>query len=885
MKSCTRRSRSTAVGLAVAALSLVIALPVVAQDGDDAQLETGTSGEDFGGESILISARKRDETAQTVPIAVTAVGSQELERQGITDVSDLTSIVPSLNINSSNTETGGSTLRLRGVGTTGNNAGLEGSVGVFWDGVYLSRPGIAFAELVDVERIEVLRGPQGTLFGRNTSAGAIDVKTFKPQIDELSMNGDFQYGNFNDIVATAVFNIPVVSEKIAFRAAGRYHGRDGILNSAFDPSIESNTRERFLLRGQFLIEPIEDLSIRIIGDYFRATERCCDAPIRFESSTIPAAFAALGPAFGFNRNGIDGNFGLDALDRRSTNANRLRANDQEQWGISAEVNGTVKDVSLTYIGSYRDWDSFQAGDDDFVSLDIINTQKSPSGVKLTTHEWRAQGDAFEWLDWMVGAFASYEEIRATGRLGLGADYELYSELLARAGTGGALGIATLTGLPLGTNFPTTPTGQPAVIGDNRFAQDGTAWALFTHNVLDVGPWVGLDEQVLEVVGGFRYNWEKKDGSYLNGNSNPGCDGLITQTRAGGGAGITQALNGLICFPFVSTAVPNFDQSFQDNQPTGVASISLDAAQLTDEGWDWLDSALFYFSYSRGFKAGGFNLDSTAAVVNPISPATVPANPLLDSAPGNYLEEGDASFDSETVDAYEVGLKTDTLSNSVRFNITYFHYDIMDFQVLEFTGIQFVTENVPEAIVDGIEIEFRHRPDIAPIETFEWWTNVIYSDARYGASGCTLSNTSARLADRVCGQQLTNAPKWTFNVGALIAHPLFSMSRLRLPEALGEGDMMGTFNFNFQWKDMRRAGTTLAGPAEVPGARVQPSNINLDMRLIFGPEDARWSLEGWVRNATDARTSSVRFAIPLRSGATGGFIDLPRTGGFTVRFRI
>ncbi len=119
---------------------------------------------------------------QDIPIAVTAVAPETLERQGIADIKTLSSITPSFNIQSSQTETQGTSIKIRGVGTTGNNTGLESSVGVFIDGVYQSRPGVALGDLVDLERLEVLRGPQGTLFGRNTSAGALNITPRCPSL-------------------------------------------------------------------------------------------------------------------------------------------------------------------------------------------------------------------------------------------------------------------------------------------------------------------------------------------------------------------------------------------------------------------------------------------------------------------------------------------------------------------------------------------------------------------------------------------------------------------------------------------------------------------------------------------------------------------------------
>jgi len=137
-------------------------------------------------DEVIVTATKRAQSVQDIPIAVTAVTPQRLEREGILDIKTLSAVAPGFSVQSTQTETQGTSIRIRGVGTTGNNIGLESAVGVFIDGAYQSRPGIVLGELVDIEQIEVLRGPQGTLFGRNTTAGALVIRTKAPEMDFLS---------------------------------------------------------------------------------------------------------------------------------------------------------------------------------------------------------------------------------------------------------------------------------------------------------------------------------------------------------------------------------------------------------------------------------------------------------------------------------------------------------------------------------------------------------------------------------------------------------------------------------------------------------------------------------------------------------------------------
>ena len=182
-------------------------------------------------EEIVVTATKRAENVQEVPIAVTAFGAEQLDRSGFDSVRDLQRMSTSFNMNTSDTESQGATMRIRGIGTTGNNIGLESAVGVFLDGVYLSRPGIALGDLMDLERVEVLRGPQGTLFGRNTTAGAINIITRAPRLDGSEGFANIEGGNFDARRVQAGVSFPIIQDKLGFRISGSYRQRDGYVES------------------------------------------------------------------------------------------------------------------------------------------------------------------------------------------------------------------------------------------------------------------------------------------------------------------------------------------------------------------------------------------------------------------------------------------------------------------------------------------------------------------------------------------------------------------------------------------------------------------------------------------------------------------------------
>ena len=259
-----------ALSCSVAALGLA-AMPAMAQETEEAQPAGDMPSENYDGNEIVVTATKREQTLQDVPVAVSVTTSETIERAFIRDIKDLATVVPSLRVgerqNSSNTN-----FFIRGFGNGANNAGIEPSVGVFIDGVYRSRSAAQIADLPDVERIEVLRGPQSTLFGKNASAGVISVITQKPKFT-FGGNVEASYGNYDAWVVKGVVTGPV-TDTLALSLSGSVNKRDGFFRD-LGTGGRTNDRDRWFIRGQALFEPNSDLSVRIIGDYGKIDEICC----------------------------------------------------------------------------------------------------------------------------------------------------------------------------------------------------------------------------------------------------------------------------------------------------------------------------------------------------------------------------------------------------------------------------------------------------------------------------------------------------------------------------------------------------------------------------------------------------------------------------------
>src|SRR6478672_11406029 len=351
---------------------------------------------------IVITATRRNQALSDVPMAVSAVTAENLRNTGATDIRALNQIAPSLNVFSTSSEGGAARANIRGIGTVGDNPGLESSVGVFIDGVYRSRVGAGLTELGPLDRIEVLRGPQGTLFGRNTSAGLISVITAKPRFTP-EVSGQIDVGDHDMRRAEASVTGPL-SDTIAARLDGVWLKRDGFLTDVIS-GRHVNDRDRWMLRGQVLFQPSDNFSFRLIGDYSDRNEECCAAVFLPAHDTTaagpqPSTIAAIERALG-------GVINDDPSKRDvSITPGRSFRSDVKDWGISGEGVLDFGWGELTSITAYR-YDKYIRGQDaDYNNLDILFRSDDGSAFnrfKTFTQELRLQGNTFNnHLDWLVG---------------------------------------------------------------------------------------------------------------------------------------------------------------------------------------------------------------------------------------------------------------------------------------------------------------------------------------------------------------------------------------------------------------------------------------------------------------------------------------------------
>ena len=873
---------------------------------------------------IVVTAQGRQQILQDVPIAVTAVGAESMKNSGATDIRQLNQLAPSLLVSSTGSEANGS-ARIRGIGTVGDNPGLESSVAVFIDGVYRSRSGIGLNELGEIERVEVLRGPQGTLFGRNASAGLIHIFSKKPSY-EFGGYGEATIGNYDYRRLSAGLTGPIGDSGLAFRLDGVWVKRDGFYDDeANDTTI--NNRNRWFTRGQLLYQPNDDLTIRLIGDYSWRKEKCCAAV--YVNDDMNDSIGGLNdPAqnnivrvlrdLGQDLAAFDEGYGRDV----SVTPGRGYGGKTKDGGVSLEVNYDFGNVELTSITAYRGYKASQGGDLDYGTVDILyrpDDDESFRRFKTFSQELRFQGSLFNnRLDWLVGGYYADEKLLVTDALRFGDDYGRFAT--CRLITGSPLAGVYSPGSPSCINpvlrpavsaafGPAGPTilaaidrlGAMSDVGStgDAYHQDSRNWALFTHNIIHI------TDQIDATIG-IRYTNERKKLNAEFANDNLAC----VQNQAALGA--IGALNPLS--PLFPTAAAIVGLSCQGNSTAELNGVEIDDKRSEDRftgtgvlSYKPNDDLLFYASYSRGYKAGGFNLDRSA-LKSPIFP--------FGGEAGAQALVGNLQFDPETVDAFELGGKFS--ARGLTFNVSLFRQDFKNFQLNTFDGTVFIVQNINGCDddlggLDEDQSKFATAPNFNPAaaasgvcdeDDVTWGVRSqgIELEASYRPmrdlrlnAGLTLARTKYnkdlvgtddgaplnQALRRLPGRRVSNAPG-TVVTGALAWTP-----------AIGGSGLSGLFYVDGRYSSGYNTGSDLFPQ------KTQESYTVINGRVgIRGPED-RWAVELWAQNLFDKNYTQVAFNSPFQEGAVGApftdpgypggrqlfsaFLAEPRTFGLTARF--
>ena len=846
-----------------------------AQPTDSASTEVG---------EVIVTAQRREQNLQDVPVVVTALSGQILRNTGVRDIRDLQVLTPGLTVTSTSSEVS-TTARIRGGGTVGDNPGLESSVGVVIDGVYRPRNGVGFNDLGELDRIEVLKGPQGTLFGRNTSAGVVNILTARPQFQygagvEATVTNYSGYRVAGDVTGPITDNLAIR----LFAVLGRRDGFYDVIRGAGPRNEDTDQDQDFYsLRGQLLFQPSENAEFRLIADYTSRDENCCVA-VQTRTGPTAALVDALDPVTTGVRNPA-------APFDRVAYSNRDTTQRIEDAGLSLQGDIRIPGIgTLTSISAVRYWDAEQAQDADFTTADILYRPNDGQTYNQTfntlTQEFRLAGET-DRLTWLVGAFLGSEHLSRSDGFVYGAAYEPYFSTLAlnnivsvatRPATAGGLGITPLatfgangttfisssTGVPFGSNFP---AGQRSNL--DRYGQQSFSAALFTNDTFRI-----TDQ--IDLTVGLRYTQEIKELRTANSSPiiTPGCALLLTPAGQAGMAGQliargftlaqAQALVpigvGTACLPWTD---PLFNgrvtaQRIDEDNVSGTVKLQYRPT----------DNIMLYASYARGYKASGFNLDRT-----------ISSNGLPTGGSG-VTPVTDTRFQSEDVDSYELGVKTTWYGGRVLFNVTGFHQRFENFQLNTFVGTTFVVESIPELTSNGVDIDLIL---LSPIPGLSFQGGLTYAQTEYGNFNATnLSNPSRFAAlSLLPGNRASFAPEYSASGSFTYRREVFD-------------NLTASLTLGAKYNSSYNTGSDL-----LP-AKMQEAYTLVNGRIGIGASDGRWSLELFANNLFDEEYYQVVFNAPFQGSAFptnipnyqpafdsqtyDAFLGSPRTFGATFRLR-
>ncbi|MFT3668922.1 MAG: TonB-dependent receptor [Pseudoxanthomonas sp.] len=811
--------------------------------------------------TMTVTAQKREEAMQDVPIAVTAISEQLLQDTGVRDIKDLQVLVPGMTVTSTQSEAI-TTARIRGIGTVGDNVGLESSVGVVIDGVYRPRNSVGFGDLGQLERIEVLKGPQGTVFGKNTSAGVINVVTRRPSYTQ-SAEGEVTVANYGGLGVSGSYN-DALGEAGAFNIYAAKRKRDGWMDvrTGSGPRQETDDYDQnfHTVRGKLLLEPSDTLDILVAGDFTSREENCCTAV----QTTVGATAAILNRLVNGQAVAAPGDNPFD----RVAYSNRPTTQDIKDSGVSVEVNWDSPwfgNATLTSITAQRKWEAINGLDYDFSTADILyrnaDEDESFTGFDTFSQEFRLTG-ATDRIDWMVGAFYSDEDLDRTETYRIGAHYEPYLSVALLSIINPALGqsptaplfLSQATGRPFGTVF----AGLGAL---DTYKQTAKSTALFTNNT-----WHATD--ALDITLGLRYTREKKTliSNYSNPNGGAGCGAMLANQAGVVGAlmarGLTQAqavaaaptVIGYGCLPWANPLhnAPTRDtvQDREEKEWSGTVKAA----------YRWNDNIMTYASFARGYKGGGFNLDRVQSS-NGLSSGGTGIVPVLDT-----------SFPGEFVDSYELGTKTTWLDGNLLLNATLFHQKYEDFQLNSFLGTSFVVRSIPEVTSQGLDAELLWQP--RSIRGLMFQSGLMYADTKYGDNipgGDFVAPTGALY--KLPGGQMSFAPKWSGSASVTYEWDI--------------GSLMARFNIGAKYVSKYNTGSDL------DPEKMQDAYTVANARFGIGAQDQRWMLEFWGTNITDEDYVQVGFDGPLQNvspapnnpfNTFNAFLGAPRMYGVTLRVR-
>ncbi|HVF94379.1 MAG TPA: TonB-dependent receptor [Sphingomonas sp.] len=782
--------------------------PRTEAESDSAEsVATGRAGPavgDAGGE-IVVTARRRAESIQRVPIAMSVIGGTALAETGASTVGRLTQLQPSLQFYSTNPRNSAANIRGLGAPFGLTNDGIEQGVGIYVDQVYNSRIAAATFDFTDVERVEILRGPQGTLYGKNTTAGAINVTSRAPSFSPEA-RGEISLGNLDYVQAKASVSGPLVEDLVAIRLSASLTSRKGTIYNVTSGEYV-NAQDNLSLRSRILWRAAPNFDLTLSGDYNYQNPKCCaQIYARVGPTQRPAnrQYDALAAAFGYSPPSTD------AFDRVTDLDTELRAK-QELGGLSLLGEWDLGPGTITSVTAWRFWNWNPSNDRDFTGLPITSVSANPSQQRQYSQELRYASNGDNRVDYVGGLFLFHQTIDTQGLQVQGSAASRWLLNPGASVVAGSSGCATAT----------TAACNAAVLNGLRSENDihfkNTSVAAFGKATWHVS-------ERFSVQPGVRVNYDKKDGSYVS-----------TVTTGSGSTTLNNDQRGVL-------APQSYQPKFDDWNLSGDLTLAYDLSADLHA----------YATYARSFKSGGINLSGL--------PLDAQNNPILAAS----------TVKPETVNHFEIGLKSQFLDRRATVNLAAFWTEIDDYQATvtnnQIGVLRGYLANADKVRVKGVEIDAAFRP----VERVNLYVNAAYTDAKYvrfvdapcppELSGGTNSPANCDIS----GQILPGISKWAFSYGGEYNLPATVLG------ATGQfyAGVDGSYRSKFSSNPSRSISTDIDGYAL--------TNFRLGFR-----QDGSWNVFGWVRNAFDAEYYEL---LATQSGSTGLVVGQPgdpRTYGVTL----
>ncbi len=772
-------------------------------------------------DEIIVTAQKRAQDVQDVPLSVTAIGGEAIKEKNMSDLNDVAGHAPNLSILATPTF---NFIYMRGVGSD-YNRGFEQSVGIIIDEVFYGRPSYVSNGLLDLAAVEVLRGPQGTLYGKNSAAGALHLKTATPE-PEWSIDGDALYGSNKHHRIRLAGGGPLLNDKLSFRLAFLDEEQEGDIEiTSADGRLERNLdNQNFRAKVKWDITP--ELYAQFTANYSTVDQQGSGTQLTLARPRHLAAYQVFDPQTQ-----------ADVFDDK-THQDAEGFVEREVMDFTAKVEWDIGENTLTSITNYAEFDELVFFDADFSPIPFITLDNNEFYDQFSQEfRWTSAPGDFEWIGGLflyqnnilatydVDAFATLEEVLAlTGEGEIIAFNAVNSDPAQRRAfleqTNGDLGAAVSVPAAQLMKARVDALGTPLLERSATiFDQKTTSYALF-------GQATGHMTDIWSITVGLRLGYEKKelfadhiltnfDPTGLGTGGGPGVEGNGNPIDTQGNPQENFTPGGATTFPVIQGGNTDFTATREREEWNIAPKVSTQV--------NWTDDIMTYLTFAQGYKSGGFN-----------------AQPL---------NAGQLEYEEEISYAYEAGIKSEWLEGAARLNISAFYTKFDDIQVSAFNGVSFVVKNAASATIQGLEWEAMFVPFMGLFLTANGaFTDGTYDDFTEGP--CSAESGEDAPCD-LTGRTLNNIPEVQVTLNATFDDQIFN-----LPFRVHAGWTAVYASESFLTRDL--------DPIDVRNA-YWTHGARVGIRGL----DENWHIMGFITNVLDVQELAGNNDVPTFRGSHFG----------------